>query len=282
MCEHFIARAAEPFRLDELWPFAERLERYGLAGLRLGSGLGRRGRTARVVPRHPRLPRRPGARGGRADETTAALVHLRRPSKLSTLTLADTQPFDDPAGRFAFSHNGDLRDYRALRTAYRDAGPDPRPGRHRGRRALARGRVAPGRAGRGSPGRPPRPVRWAGQPRDPGVATASAHHYAGNAENPVFAFRLGPIGVVSTGIYSLDRSLFRFVAPGATERRLVRPRHDRRARPSRERDNGVIRCAGGGVTRRTRLEVEAHDRPERHQRRRTTGRRCPPVRMAGP
>ena len=52
---------------------------------------------------------------------------------------------------------------------------------------------------------------------------ASAHHYAGNAENPVFAFRLGPIGVVSTGIYSLDRSLFRFVAPGATERRLVRP-----------------------------------------------------------
>ena len=46
--------------------------------------------------------------------------------------------------------------------------------------------------------------------------------YAGNTENPVFTFRLGHIGVASTGIYSLDRSLFRFVAPAATERRLVR------------------------------------------------------------
>nr|MBA2372666.1 hypothetical protein [Chloroflexota bacterium] len=48
------------------------------------------------------------------------------------------------------------------------------------------------------------------------------HSYAGNDENPVFTFRLGSIGLASTGIYSLDRSFFRFVAPGATERRLVR------------------------------------------------------------
>ena len=37
MCEHFIARAAEPFRLDELWPFTERLERFGLAGYGWGA-----------------------------------------------------------------------------------------------------------------------------------------------------------------------------------------------------------------------------------------------------
>ena len=36
MCEQFVARAAEPFRLDELWPFAERLERYGIAGFGWG------------------------------------------------------------------------------------------------------------------------------------------------------------------------------------------------------------------------------------------------------
>ena len=52
-------------------------------------------------------------------------------------------------------------------------------------------------------------------------ANGSAHHYAGNPENPVFTFRLGAIRLASTGIYSLDRSLFRFVAPGATDRRLV-------------------------------------------------------------
>ena len=56
------------------------------------------------------------------------------------------------------------------------------------------------------------------------AADGSAHHYAGNGENPVFTFRLGRIGLASTGIYSLDRSLFRFVAPSATERRLVRQR----------------------------------------------------------
>ena len=47
-------------------------------------------------------------------------------------------------------------------------------------------------------------------------------HYAGNTENPVFTFRLGRIGIASTGIYSLDRSLFAYAAKGATERRLLR------------------------------------------------------------
>ena len=48
------------------------------------------------------------------------------------------------------------------------------------------------------------------------------HHYAGNPENPVFAFRLGRIGVASTAIYSIDRSVFRYAASGATNRSLVR------------------------------------------------------------
>ena len=47
MCEHFIARAAEPFRLDELWPFAERLERFGIAGFGWGAAwMAADGRTA--------------------------------------------------------------------------------------------------------------------------------------------------------------------------------------------------------------------------------------------
>ena len=37
----------------------------------------------------------------------------------------------------------------------------------------------------------------------------SAYHYAGNDENPVFRFRLGAVEIASTGIYSLDRSLFK-------------------------------------------------------------------------
>jgi hypothetical protein len=53
------------------------------------------------------------------------------------------------------------------------------------------------------------------------TASGDAHLYAGNGENPVFTFRLGSIGLAGTGIYSLDRSLFKFVAPAATARRLV-------------------------------------------------------------
>ena len=122
MCEHYIARAAEPFRLDELWPFSERLERFGLAGFGWG---------ASWVDGDGRIDSYRDVRAFRGDpgreevgrkETTSALVHLRRPSRLSTLALPDTQPFRDPAGRFAFSHNGDLRDYRTLRTAYRAQG----------------------------------------------------------------------------------------------------------------------------------------------------------------
>ncbi len=220
MCEHFIARAATPFRLDALWPFTERLERFGIAGFGWGAAwVDGHGRLASY--RDVRAFRDdPGREAVGATETAVALIHLRRPSRLSTLTFEDTQPFDDPTGRFAFSHNGDLHDYRRLRTAYR-----------------ADGRIH-GRADTEVAARwledawhTDEPVghllgalhdRFGGQANLAVLAAdAIPYHYAGNGENPVFAMRLGAIGVVSTGIYSLDRSLFRFVAPGATARSLV-------------------------------------------------------------
>jgi hypothetical protein len=222
MCEHFVARAAEPFRLDELWPFAERLERFGIAGFGWGA--------AWVAPDGSIHSHRdvlafrddPAREAVGATETTSVLVHLRRPSKLSTLGPADTQPFDDPAGRFSFSHNGDLRDVRAWRARFG-----------------AQGRIH-GRADT-EVGARWLEDEWDGGERGPiellrrlhetfgGHANLSvlargggASAYAGNDENPVFTFQLGRIGLACTGIYSLDRSLFRFVAPDATRRRLVR------------------------------------------------------------
>ncbi|HEY8990140.1 MAG TPA: hypothetical protein VIM39_14030, partial [Candidatus Limnocylindrales bacterium] len=55
------------------------------------------------------------------------------------------------------------------------------------------------------------------------TSSGDAVAYAGNSENPVFTFRLGRIGIASTALYSIDRSLFRFAALGATERRVVKP-----------------------------------------------------------
>jgi glutamine phosphoribosylpyrophosphate amidotransferase len=223
MCEQFVASAEERFGLDELWSFAEGLERYGIAGFGWGAAwLDASGglRSYRNLGAFRDDPAREDI--GRS-QTHAALVHLRRPSRLSTVTEADTQPFEDPAGRFAFSHNGDLRNYRPWRERYR-----------------AEGRIA-GRADSETA------QRWL-EDNWPAVDVATPNgdilaglhgvfggqanlalltpdgvlrHYAGNSENPLFSFRLGPVRLVSTGIYSIDRSLFRLVAPGATDRHVV-------------------------------------------------------------
>lgn len=221
MCEQFVARAPEPFRIDELWPFTGTLERFGLAGF--GWGTAWIGLDDRLYSHRDVRAFRDDADGASQvgqEYTTSLLVHLRRPSRLSTLQLPDAQPFDDPSGRFVFSHNGDLRDWRRRRAEYQ------RQGRIHGR---ADTEVA---------------ARWledAWTGDRPGRLLATLHErfggqanlavlesdgtptfYAGNSENPVFSFRLGSIAILSTGIYSLDRSLFRFVAPGAKERHVIR------------------------------------------------------------
>lgn len=220
MCEQFIARAVEPFRLDALWPFTERLERFGIAGFGWGAAwVGSDGRLDSYRDLRA-FHDDPGRESVGAVETTVCLVHLRRPSKLSTLTLPDTQPFDDPGRRYAFSHNGDLRNYRTLRARFRAEG-------------RIHGRADTEVAARWleDTWRPDNPAslltalheQFGGQANLALLAAdGTVSHYAGNTENPVFAFRLGQIGVASTGIYSLDRSLFRLAAPGATERRLIR------------------------------------------------------------
>ena len=220
MCEHFVARAADPFRIDELWPLTERLERYGIAGFGWGAGwLDGAGRlkTHRDTRAFHDDPARAEVGG---HETTALLVHLRRPSRLSTLGLADTQPFDDPAGRFAFSHNGDFKRHPELRDTYRAQGrihgkADTEVGARWLEDAWRDGRDVGDLFG-------DLHTRFEG-PANMALITRSgaAYHYAGNDENPVFTFRLGPIDVASTGIYSLDRSLFKFVVPAAADRRLV-------------------------------------------------------------
>lgn len=220
MCELLAVRSDEPFELAAVWSLAEGLERYGLAGYGWGAAwvrpdgslAGYRATTAfRDDPRRDEVGR---------TETTAALVHLRRPSRFSWLGMADTQPFVEGAGRFAFAHNGELARHRRFRDAYRAAG------RIHGRADSEVG------------------MRWLedawelerpagdllaalheamGGPANLAVLErcGAAHLYAGNGENPVFGFRLGRLRLLSTGVYSLDRSLFRLVAPGARERRLV-------------------------------------------------------------
>jgi glutamine phosphoribosylpyrophosphate amidotransferase len=220
MCEQYVARAPSPFRIDELWEFTDRLERYGIAGFGWGAAwLGHDGKLR--AHRDLRAFRDdPGRDSLGSIETTSLLVHLRRPSKLSTLGLADTQPFDDPAGRYAFSHNGDLALHRDWRARYRAQG------RIKGRADTevgARWLEDEWSSGEAVPELLPRLHDTFGGLANMAVldANGAVSHYAGNRDNPVFTFMLGPISIASTSLYSIDRSLFRFAAPGATNRRLV-------------------------------------------------------------
>jgi len=220
MCEILVAGADAPFALDALWGLAAGLERYGLAGYAWGVAWVRADGSLdayRATCAFRDDPRRDEV--GRA-ETTAALVHLRRPSRFSWLGMADTQPFLDGDGRFAFAHNGELTRHRRFRAEYRAAGrihgkADSEVGMRwledawTLRRPAAELLAALHEAMGGS-------ANLAAL--EPG-GTATLH--AGNGENPVFGFRLGALRVLSTGVYSPDRSLFRLVAPGARERRLV-------------------------------------------------------------
>lgn len=221
MCEQYVAVAVSPFRIGTLWPFTERLERFGLAGFGWGATwLAADG----TLESHRDIGtfRDDPARDPIGEiQTRGVLVHLRRPSKFSTIGIPDTQPFDDPAGRYTFSHNGDLDDHERHRSRYREAGRlHGRADTEVGARWLE--------------------DHWADAPSAPAAltrlhdtfgghanlavltSTGEAHHYAGNRENPVFTFDVGEVRLACTGMYSLDRSVFKYVVPEATNRRLVR------------------------------------------------------------
>ena len=221
MCEQYIARADEPFEIASLWPFTERLERFGIAGFGWGATwLDARGELRSYRDIGSFADDSMGHEAVGAASTRALLVHLRRPSKFSTIGPADTQPFDDPAGRYAFSHNGDLEHHEVFRAAYRKAGrlhgkADTEVGARWLEDEWARAGSVPGVLGKLHD-------TFGGHANLAVLTSAGeAHHYAGNDENPVFSFDLGSIRVVSTGMYSLDRSVFKYVAPDATNRAIV-------------------------------------------------------------
>jgi glutamine phosphoribosylpyrophosphate amidotransferase len=223
MCEQYVAVSAEPFRIGELWAMTERLEKFGVAGF----GWGATWRTADgSLQSHRDIGafRDDPARAAIGEyETRALLVHLRRPSKFSTIGIPDTQPFDDPQGRYSFSHNGDLEHHETFRKQFRDAG------RLKGKAdtEVAARWLEDTWASAGTPADALRSVHETfGGNANLMILTrdGEAHHYAGNDENPVFTFDIGAIRLACTAMYSLDRSVFKYVAPGATNRALV-PRH---------------------------------------------------------
>jgi predicted glutamine amidotransferase len=221
VCELLVATFETPRPFRVLAPIASCLEELGVAGFGWGvAWLDDQAREVRAMKGVGRF-REEGRRRAALPTTTSRrfVVHLRRPARLSTTQLADTQPFVDE-GRSAWCHDGLFARAEELRPAFVDrlrGQADSEVGWQYFLDRSAEGAdavdalrsVDDALAGR---------VNLAYLGRDGEMAI-----YSRNDANRFWRFSLDGGRMAATGLYSSDNSLFDFVVPRATDRELVPP-----------------------------------------------------------
>jgi hypothetical protein len=218
MCELLAAAFDRPRPFAGLAGYAARLEELGVAGFGWGVAWCTPAGTVDVVRNTGRF-REQGAADPAlgAVESARFLVHLRRPSRLSTVQLADTQPFGWQ-GRHAFCHNGCLQRAEAFRDDYRrelHGQADSEVGWTFFRHRLEDG-VSPARALREVDETFGGEVNLGYLGAD-GALLLYTHH----RENRLWTFRFDGGAFASTGLHSGDESVFDLIFRSATERRWI-------------------------------------------------------------
>jgi predicted glutamine amidotransferase len=214
VCEMLAVAAPTPMAIEDILEWGRLLDEYGLAGY--GWGL--------VWADGTQLYRYRSVEGIRRDITAPralrhltvqrAIVHLRRPSLMTTIGHVNVQPYLTPDNAWAFSHNGYLKryhDYRADYAAHLEGTSDSEVGFHYWLDQRARGLslqdslTATHRTLQGQ-------ANFMVLGRDGTLAV-----YAGNEENDVYTFRLGAISLATTALHSFDRFVFDTIFPGAQD-----------------------------------------------------------------
>jgi predicted glutamine amidotransferase len=213
MCELLAMVGPRPFAVLDAVPLASGVERWGIAGMSWGAAwVDAASGALRHYKRDVAL-----RDDGRAEEalhgamTTTLFIHLRRPSLLSTLSMADAQPFasDDPP--FIFAHNGDFKRHEEYRPRY--AG-------------LLRGRADTEVAFQHlvELRREHEPVEALLRLQDELQGNNNLLYldgdgrlfvYATGEENAMYRFRQGDRYGIVTSLYSADRAVFDLVMPDA-------------------------------------------------------------------
>jgi predicted glutamine amidotransferase len=231
MCEMLALQTiqqGDTFLLAEVLLLAARLERLGIAGFGWGvawhdPAAGRVQHHISLGALHQDLPAAIARLGDvRAD---AAIIHLRRPSQLSTIGLADTQPFYSERHGCAFAHNGDFTGHEALRPRYLEQGllhgkADSEVGFRFFEEVLDRA------IGTSQAEEALRQVYTALGGRANLLALlldGSIAAYANSQDNWMFTCRLGPWKAIVTALYSWDQSVFDLVLPDAHSIRMMQP-----------------------------------------------------------
>jgi predicted glutamine amidotransferase len=219
MCEILLIASPAEVRLARALSWARRMERLGLAGF--GWGVAWLSEDGRVLGHRDlgRLEDDPEASGRLAGlASTRVMIHLRRPSRLSTVQLADTQPFLAAGGRFAFCHNGVFARHEQYRSRFAvplAGNADSEVGFRLFEELLDAGGTAVSAL--------KQTVKELG-----GKANLA---YLGNdgtlvvqpghPENLIWRFSMGELEVAATELHSRDSSLFDLIFEDATNRRLL-------------------------------------------------------------
>jgi predicted glutamine amidotransferase len=153
-----------------------------------------------------------------AVESTTFLVHFRRPTLLSTIQLADTQPFVTDGQDLAFCHNGLFKEREAFRGAYAGrltGGADSQIGF-----CMLQDIV-----GEGVPICDALAIMHAKLGGNANLATLDAHGvvalYSKHETNRFWTFRMGGAQIAATELHSPDDSLFRLIFTRAADRAVV-------------------------------------------------------------
>lgn len=206
-------RAERPYPIERVLEYSTLLDEYGVAGFSWGivwktpSGDLQRYRAVEGIRRDPLA-----TRALTGVQSTEYLVHLRRPSLMTTISHRNAQPYLATDGSFAFAHNGFFARHRDWRPNYRDqleGTSDSEVGHLFYHSQLAAG-------------------------TDAAQALVQTHHdlegganigvirrgspslfYAGNHENHVYSFEMDSAKMIATALHSADDYLFQSVFPQA-------------------------------------------------------------------
>jgi predicted glutamine amidotransferase len=218
VCEMIAVRWPSPRPFDAVTDWLLQIERYGSCRLGWGAAWRHEGRVAGYCSIESFTSDREGRAQLRHVVASEFMVHLRRPTLLSTMQLADGQPFLDVGQNFAFCHNGNFLNEPQYRDQYRSqlrGGADSEVGFCMLKELLTAATTAAdvlatvhsklgGNTNLGY------------LAADGSLLMLSEHVY-----NQMWEFQLGDARIASTQLHSRDESIFNLVFSGATQRRQL-------------------------------------------------------------
>lgn len=218
MCEILVVSWPTPRPFAEIEGYARLMEYYGQANFGWGVAWLEQGKVRRYRD-SGRMETDPDGVASLSQVTsTHFLVHFRRPSKLSTIGLPDTQPFVDADGEMAFAHNGGFTLEAEYRPRYRDrltGAADSEVGYWMLRDLLQTGVSVPDAL----------TMVHSKLGGNANLVTLDRNGtfvaYSAYPANLFWRFRHGDANMAATQLHSGDESIFSLIFTGASERSVV-------------------------------------------------------------